>query len=347
MLTDSLKIEETEELVPEVLLFCKYAFHDSILGPITKELDNSGITTWLTGKRHLVYDKFERVKKKYPIIVIADEWVELFRDIAETVIAIGHSPANKNTTLNSRNRDADYIYCSSQYYKNEFIKRGVIPKKEIIVTGYPAASKLFRREMNIHSKFTELMSDSRIKVLFAPTYNRDLNILDALIEEENKSELFARLHHYLIMFKLHPVLNKKYPDQAEWVRNLSLKYSNVYYHESSHDDITDAILSSNIIIGDCSGAMLLAAAGDKPVITYNNPNRERSPYFDKEGPEWKFREDYAYEIDREKVGNLPIIIEEYYKNDYKKTKRKSVVDLLFDNQTNAEKIAAQHIVGLL
>ena len=338
--------------IPKIVLFCKYNFHHSIADPIYKELlkfiDKDLIL--LTGKRHIVYDMFEQTKEKFPIFVLFDEWGSLFRDCSEILITTGHSPANKNTTLSNRNSDMDYIFCPSQYYKTELLKRGAVPKKEIIVTGYPAASRIFRKEINQTSIFRYKSKDEkdRIKVLFAPTYNKDLNIIDALIEAEQKYDLFDKMKEYSITFKLHPVLYKKYPEQAKFVMDLSLKYSNIYYHEDSHDDITDAILWSDIVVGDCSGALLLAAC-NSPVIAYDNPNRYKSEYFDETGPEWEFRDEYAYRIDDVIIHELPYLIREFIHPavDYKKEKRESIINLLFENQTTAEKVIAKQVRNLL
>jgi glycosyltransferase involved in cell wall biosynthesis len=333
--------------VPDIVLFMKYAFHKSTLEPVFKELCKKETKCSLMSKRHLVYDLFESTKIKYPIFVIADEWVSLFRDCSEIVIAINHSPAGKNTTISSRNKDADYIFCQSQYYKNEFIKRGVIPHREIIVTGNPAASKLFRRELS--PDFFLPKNTGKINVLFAPTYNRDLNIMDVLIEENKSSNLFKRLRDFSINWKSHPVLPKKYPEHIDFIRNLTKENFNISYHEDSHDDITDDILWSDLVIGDCSGALLLAAAGGKPVIAFDNPNRRRSEYFDEEGPEWKFRDDYAYRISSSEIKDLPELISKFSSEteDYKKEKRDSLVNLLFDYQKNAEEIVAQSICEIL
>jgi len=332
----------------DVVLFSKYSFHDSCLGPIAEELGKLRINFWMTGKRHLVYDLFNEREKKFKIFVIADEWGNLFRDCSEILITTGHSLASKRTTLDSKNKGMDYIYCPSQYYKTEFIKRGVIPNKEIIVTGYPASSKLFRREIKIISEWSKRMISSRPKILFAPTYNKDLSIMDALISEEKYSNLFWKMEKmYSIAFKLHPVLSKKYPEHAEFVKHLSEKYSNIYYHDDSHSDISGAILWADIVVGDCSGALLLAAAGGRPIVAFDNPNRKKSLYYDETGPEWVFRDEYAYRMNTKEIANLPLLLEEISKNDYMKDVRNMVVNLLFEHQTDAEKVIANNIAGLL
>ena len=331
----------------DVVLFLKYNFHHSVLDPVAKELKKLDVNFLITGKRHLVYDMFEETKKKFPVIILADEWTNLFRDCSEILITVGHSPASKNTTLDPKNAQADYIYAFSKFYKNKFLLKEITPKKEIVVTGNPASSRLFRRELDLHSVWSKKMITSKTKILFAPTYNKDLSILDALIKEEHKSELFLQMSNFSIAFKLHPVLFQKYPEHAEFVKSLSEKYSHVYYHDDSHSDITDAILWSDITVGDCSGALLLAIAGGKPVIVYDNPNRDSSEYYDPNGPEWKFRDDYAYRIEDDNLMNLPNLIVRRLENDFLKDRRNSTVDFLFDHQRNSEKVIAQHIAGLL
>ena len=333
--------------IPSVVLFLKYNFHHSILDPVAKELKKLGINFWMTGKRHIVYDMFNETGKKFPIFVIADEWSSLFRNCSEILITTGHSPANKNTTLDSKNSEMDYIYVPSSYYRDEFIRRNIIPKKEIIVTGYPASSKIFRRELSLSSVWSKNRDDSKIRILFAPTYNKDLNIMEALIKEEAESQLFNRLLSYSVAFKLHGVLPKKYPEHDQFIKDLSNKYPNVYYHEDSHDDISDAIMWSNIVIGDCSGALLLAAAGGVPIIAFDNPNRVRSEYYDSEGPEWKFRDLYSYRIEERNLINLPYLIDEFVHYDYLRKEREKVVDILFEHQRDAEKVIANNIAKLL
>ena len=337
-----------KQKTPEVVLFCKYNFHHSCMDPISKELSKLGIDHLLTSKRHIVYDMFEQTKEKFPLFAIADEWGNLFRDISEILITVGHSMASKNTTLDSKNSLMDYIYVPSQFYKTEFIKRNINPKKEIIITGYPAASKLFRKELDLHSVWSDKFISSKPKILFAPTYNRDLSLMETIIAEEQFANLFLRMNYeYKITWKLHPVLPKKYPHQIKFIKHLSEKYENIYYHENSHEDITNAILWADVVVGDCSGALFLALAGEKPVIAFDNPDRKRSPYYDETGPEWVLRDDYAYRITSSEMCKLPNIIKEVLEFDYKKSSRESVTNLLFENQTNAEKVIAQHIAGLV
>ena len=331
----------------DVVLFKKYTFHKSCLDPIAKELMDLGVKAIQTSKRHLVYDAFEENnKKKFKIMVIADEWGNLFRDISDILITTGHSMASKNTTLNSKNSIMDYIFCPSQYYKTKFLERGIVPKKEIVVTGYPAASRIFRKEFSPEC-FWNNFEKEKIKILIAPTYNRDLSIMDALIKAETERNLFERMNEMVTVFKLHPVLFKKYPEHANFVKSLADKYENVYYHDDSHDDISDLVLWSDVVIGDCSGALLLAAAGEVPIFAYDNPNRETSPYYDPDGPEWKFRKGYSYPLNDINIDTLDKLIRYSCSKDSLCDQRKQVVNLLYDHQENAEKVAARKIADIL
>lgn len=330
-----------------VVLFYKYAFHKSCLDPIAKELDLLEIPYWKTGKRHLVYDEFDKSKKQFDIFVISDEWASLFRKVSKILITTGHSMVSKNTTFNSRNKEMDFIFCPSSFYKSEFLRRKVVPKRDIIVTGYPAASRIFRNEFLKNSIWFREFCTDKLKILFAPTYNRDLSILDYLIKCEAKYQFFKTFEDFFIVFKLHPVLHKKYSQHADFIKYLSLKYPNIHYYEDSHDDITDAILWSDAVVGDCSGALLLALAGNKPIFAFDNPNRFKNPYFDPEGPEWIFRDQYSYQISEENLCELSKMLSHFINEDTKKNSREELVKLLYEHRTDSEKVIANEIVNLL
>jgi len=234
----------------------------------------------------------------------------------------------------------DYIYCASQYYKTEFINRGVMPKKDFVITGYPASDLIFNFR-------DEKVRGDRPRILIAPTYNRDLSLMDALMQLEKEDKLFKSLEEFDILFKLHPVLPKKYPEQMEFCKELSSKYRHVTCRGDTHEDIATSVLWADLMIGDSSGALLLGAAGDIPIIAYNNPNRHRSEYFDSSGPEWRFRGKFAAEILESTIELLPEIIKIQLENDPLKDSRRSVVDLLFDHQGKAGKNIAEHIRSLL
>ena len=332
---------------PDVILFKKYTFHKSCIDPIANELVKIGVDAITTSKRHIIYDTFEQNgNKKFKIVVIADEWGNLFRDVSDILITTGHSMVSKNTTLNSKNSIMDYIFCPSPYYKTKFLHRGIIPKKEIVITGYPAASRIFRKEFSPKC-FWRNFERERLKVLIAPTYNKDLSIMDALIKLETEQKIFERMSDLVFVFKLHPVLYKKYPYQSDFVKALSERYDHVYYHDDSHDDISDLILWCNVVVGDCSGALLLAAAGNKPILAYNNMNRTSSPYYDPDGPEWLFRDEYSYSLTDSNLYLLEDLIIHSYSNDHLMDTRKSVVNLLYSHQESAEVVAAKKIRNIL
>lgn len=320
--------------------------------PISKELDKLGIPHLLTTRRHEVYDLFNQQKKKFKIFVIADEWGSLFRDTAENLITIGHSMVNKNTTLSSKNRDMDYICVPSKYYKNQFLARGINPLKDFWITGYPPADRIFNKEIGISSWWANSLSEKKTEmthILFAPTYNRELNILPILVKCEKEFSMFSEFvlkkNTAKVAFKVHPVLPKKFPEDAEFLRNVCKFYGDsFYYHEDSHSDIADAIQWADVVVGDCSGAMLLAIAKDIPVLLYDNPDKEKSGYYDPEGPEWKLRDKFGYsfsEIREERFLNM-ILLTCFI--DFKKESRRKVIDLLYgEHKGSAAKEIANRI----
>lgn len=332
----------------DIILFKKYTFHASCLDPVSTELHKLGINHLLTSKRHIVYDMFEEHLKQFKIMVIADEWGSLFRDVAETLITTGHSLVSKNTTLDSKNEQMDYICVPSKLYKEMFIERRIKPIKDFWITGYPAADKVFRKEISSDTIWSRELEDSRPKILFAPTYNKDLSIMEALIQLEKETSFFKLFGSYSVVFKLHPVLHKKYPHQAEFVEDLTKKYPFIRYHDDSHSDIADAIIWADVMVGDCSGALLLSAAGGCPVIAYDNPNRERSEYYDPNGPEWIYRDEYAYRITGFKELNvLPNFIDVVLNNDYGKIVRNKFNKKIHVNPGKAAKTIAENIASLI
>ena len=131
-------------------------------------------------------------------------------------------------------------------------------------------------------------------LLIAPTYNKDLNLMEDLMNHER--ELLDLSRNFNIIFKPHPVLPKKYPEQFDFMHHMSEESSGIDYVEESHSDISDYIIWSDVVLGDCSGALILALASCKPIVAYDNPDRCKSPYFDPDGVEWTKRDKYAYRI---------------------------------------------------
>ncbi len=333
----------------DVILFLKYNFHKAGMIPISKQLTKLNIEHEVHSKRHIIYDHFNETKKKFKIFVIGDEWGNLFRDCSENLITIGHSMANKNTTMDRKNSEMDYICVPSMYYKGEFLRRGISPKKDFLITGFPYADRIFNKEIDediyIFQKFNK---NNKKNILICPTYNRDLNLVDEFIRSEKEEsvlkDFFYNNPDAKIIFKPHPVLPKKYPDQMNYVKSLINVYSeNFYYHEDSHDDIADFINWSSIIVGDCSGSILLGAASDKPIFAYDNPNKERSEYFDPEGIEWTFRDLFSTRFFVINKGFFEHILEEL-NNDNKKESRLSLVNLLYgEYQGNSSLQVANYI----
>jgi len=311
----------------DVVLFAKYNFHLSCLSPISVELTKLDIDHLLTTKRYQIYDMCTEHNRKIKIFVMSDEWIDLFRTAAEIIITTGHSLASKNTTFNQRNVNADYICATSEWQKEEFSIRSIRPRKEIWTTGYPAADRILLKKLNPKSNWSNLFYDNGKKnILFAPTYNRDLNFMDNLVQNPL---IFEKLQKYNVAFKLHPVLIKKYPEYESFLLDIVHKWSNVFWDQNSHGDISDAILWADTIVGDCSGALFLSLAKNIPIVAFNNPRKAESPYFDPIGPEWIFRDEYAYTIDD--MENLFGTLEEIFNIDWKNKRREGVRNTVFGN----------------
>ena len=339
----------------DIVLFLKYAFHSSGMNPISNELTKLGIDHVVASKRHIIYDKFNETGKRWKYFIIADEWADLFRNCSENLITISHSMANKNTTFNNRNNEMDYMFIPSHYYKNELLMRGVRPRKKMVVTGYVPADKIFNKKMNTDSWWhqnKERHFGNTVNILIAPTYNRDLSLVDELIRVEHRWEMIRRIvecehTNYRIAFKPHPVLPKKYPDQMSALREFEMTYGpdKFYIHEDSHSDIADAILWSDVVIGDCSGAILLAVAGHKPTLLFSNAFRERSEYYDPTGPEWTFRKRIGRNLTT--FDNLLEDINYTLYKDYVFSERIQLANLIYgEHQGNAAANCAKYIQKL-
>jgi len=289
----------------DVVLFAKLNFHLSCLKPISEELTKLGVRHLLTTKRHQVYDMCDEHNKKMRLMVICDEWANLFRENAEILVTTGHSLVSKNTTYSPKNKDMDYICAASQFQMQEFQRLGVRPKKSFWITGYPAADRIFTRQMNNDSMFFRKKMSPRPKILFCPTYNKELNLMDSFIKHSDN--LCENLRHdgFDIAFKVHPVLPKKHPDHWIKLKEIAFKHG-FYIEEETHADIADAILWADIVVGDCSGAMILATAANIPIILYDNPAMLSSGYFDGNGLEWIHRN--AIGTQTSSVADIPHMI---------------------------------------
>jgi len=317
----------------EIILFAKLNFHRSCLLPVADELTKLDIPHRLTSKRHLVYDEYHE-RGKFKIMVIADEWFNLFRECADIMIGTGHSMVSKNTTFNERNSEGDYICVTSPWQKNEFIQKNVTPRKEFWVTGYPAADKIMKGKLSSGNIYLirDLFMSNLPNLLIAPTYNRDLNLMDDLMKHEK--ELGVLSDYFNIIFKPHPVLPKKYPEQTDFMRKMAQRHGRIFFVEDSHSDISDCIIWSDVVLGDCSGALILALASNKPIIAYNNPNRFTSLYYDPEGMEWKHRSQYAYQV--EDLGHLQEQLRCVVEQDCMKKERTQFRNLIYGESVDGD-----------
>ena len=319
----------------DIVLFLKYNFHKAGMIPISKCLTELGVPHTLTSKRHLIYDHFNETKKKFKLMVIGDEW-NLFKDCAEEIMTIGHSMVDKNTTFSSKNSEMDYICVPSQYYKNEFIKRGISPKKEFFITGFPYADRIFNKQWKRDTWWHNDALKKKIlrkNILFVPTYNAELNLVEDFIKagiQFWKSNLSYKNINFKFAIKPHPVFPKKNPIGAVQLEKFedSLGKDNFYYHNESHDDIADAILWSDVIVGDCSGALLLGVAGDKPILAFNNPHKEKSGYYSPNSLEWTLRDKFATTFENFNM-DFASILHDQIRNDPKKASRTEIKHLLY------------------
>lgn len=268
------------------------------------------------------------VSFKPQILLVADYPYHLYRPrLPGTIIIwVRHGFSSKNILRRSI-MGSDFACVSSEWLRDEYIRKGWNPRFGYWVTGFVPMDRV----LNLQKEVTlpEDFSRGKATLLYAPTWNRFLNSLEILgdkwIEKIRRS-----LPDINVIIKPHPLIPKRFPHFMAMWRESARRNERTLLVEDSNSNIYDYFLSADILLSDASSVIFYFLALDRPVILVNNPLRFKDKEsFDPEGPEWTWR-NLGIQINH--VDELPdALIRSLDKPGEKAEERAFYRDLLFGN----------------
>ncbi len=198
------------------------------------------------------------------------------------------------------------IFKKCFWYDGQIIESG-IPRSDVLFDAFRKA----KINKNMNKKF--LLDDNVIKVLYAPTFRKDLNMDAYQCDFEKIVRAFEKKlgKNVVILIKLHPnVIHLK--DQFD--------YSDKIIDANDISDTQELEIYSDIIISDYSSMLFEFLIMNKPAYVYatdfDNYRKERHLYFDLSKLPFPFSKD-----DNTLIKNIKTFDQDKYLNDIEKFKK--------------------------
>lgn len=267
------------------------------------------------------------------IVVLSDFQSNLFRSSLPNAIIVWtrHGIISKNYAASSIVQ-SDFACVTSQWVKEDFIRKKQLPRCGFWVTGFIPTDVIFNKPpLKGSSEWLCGASAGRPVILYAPTYNASLGSVDVLGEHwidtviEKNPDIF-------IVIKPHPHIPVRKPEWMDILRKAAARHHSVHLLEDCHTSVFELFTSVDILISDASSTIFFFLLCDKPIILIDNPSRhsDRERY-DPEGIEWKWRD---CGITMESVSQIPDAVSACLMNPLENQGiRARYRDLLFDSNT--------------
>ena len=295
---------------------------------------------------HIMKPIFDALKDEYHCLMTAD--LMTLADFKPEVVFVANSQAkpiskyipdacfiytrhgliSKNFVFNAI-QGCDYVCVSSSDQKREFVKRGGIPEDRVWITGYAQMDPLFQKA----TKDTGLQLDGKKPtILYAPTFTPGLSSIPAMTKlMTDQPDQFDDMN---VIMKLHPLAPEIYPKEVRALHQLCQNKENMHFVRARRENIVDYLAHADLLVSDVSSVVFQYLALDRPVVTINNPDRFKSPQYDRDGLEWKWR-DMGEEVDQ-MADLLPVINRALENPTAKQEIRSKYRDLLFGDVTDGQ-----------
>jgi hypothetical protein len=314
-----------------------YDFHHAMLSPIYSLLKDE-FPCLITKEVRLV------ISFKPKILVLADAHYHYFRDKlpGSIIIWVRHGFSDKNY-VSYCIAGCDFACVSSNWVRDEYIRRGVQPRLGYWVTGFvPMDTVLSRNKSFKKPVLPKTFSQGRATLLYAPTYNKYFSSAEVLGAQWIDTITHA-MPEINIIIKPHPVIPRIFPRWMAMWRNAARRHKRALLIEDANTDVYGYMDSTDILLSDVSSVIFYFLAFDRPIILVNNPQRFKNrSAFNPSGPEWTWR-DMGIQIDH--VEELPDALEQslLHPEEFSKQRalyRKRIFGNLLDGRA-AERIADQ------
>jgi hypothetical protein len=300
---------------PKIGFHILWDFHHSVLDPIYDLLKDDFNCLMTKNVENLI-------QFNPKVLILADRQYHLFRNgLPKTIIVwTRHGFASKNEAGKGVT-GCDFACVSSEWVREEFIKRGFIPNLGFWVTGFPAADILFQKSSNLDNNLPKNFLNRKPMLLYVPTYNELLNSVNVLGENwiDKLREILPEIN---IIIKPHPVIPEKNPEWMDMWRNAANRNERTLLIEDTHSSVYQYLRFADILLSDACSVIFYFLAFNKPIILVNNPNRfKERQFYDEKGPEWTWR-DMAVEID--KANELPSAVLRCLKTPEEKSEKRLI-----------------------
>jgi len=274
----------------KVLLVCSLPFHRWIMGPLAMELWRRGREVrWFVHRPRGPQDWLYRSRESMrwlsnlgrswgaTMVVAADyPYVPLRELVGAPVVGVRHSLASRRNTWEQKQAGADWLVTWSAWDDDEFLSRGVSPRRWTMRAGCVWVDPLLAPAPE---------PKPGAPVLWAPSLNPDLACRSRVTEE--LTDLAASGRPVVVR----PHAATLWREQG-WVRSLRKRGLRVVA-PSEMEGPWLALESCALLVTDVSGIGLLAAhaqGGRLPVVQVDPLVRAHHEQFDPRGPEWLFRD---------------------------------------------------------
>jgi CDP-glycerol glycerophosphotransferase (TagB/SpsB family) len=201
-------------------------------------------------------------------------------------VHVRHGLASKGVPERSF-RAADYVCLTSEAVRDDFLAKGIRPRRDYWITGYVQMDNLLRAPR------PAALPRNRRVVLYAPTWHDGLSSLPMLLPQAPEL-LRAGREDTFVVIKPHPLVQQgRDPRTAPWMEQLRATCrgrANTLLIDERGADIMPWLNAADVLVTDCSSTQLEFLALDRPMVLIDNPERFTSPHFDSSGYEWAWRD---------------------------------------------------------
>ncbi len=291
--------KEAEKSRPRIAFHMNEGFHYNIMKPIFDAFkDDTPV---------LMCDAINCLKWFNPdVIFVANSQARKLRTLFPNAIFIytRHGLISKNFAYEAA-RTCDYICLPSEDVFDQYVSEGGFDPDQLWVTGYSQMDPLFQ---GIQLPIKPTLSAAKECVLYAPTFTEGISSVAMITPLIESGALDVGRE---LIIKPHPLSFRTQKPFMKRLKEYASARANVHFIDQAGEDIIPYLQVADILISDASSTMFLYLALDKPIIAINNPDRFKSPRFDENGIEWRWRE-IAQQV--EDIQLLPNLLNECLKH---------------------------------
>lgn len=237
----------------------------------------------------------------------------------------------------------DTVFCVAAYQVEELRKIEEIyglPKKDLIVTGYPLAEKIYRDHQKLEKK-----PNAPAIILVAPTWGPS-SIMESCIEPMIRAFADSK---YQVWLRPHPEFMKRNPARMRHLQNMVAQTKNISFQLEMSS--TQCLHEADILITEHSSISFEYAFGtERPVLFIDTPMRVDNPEWTKLGMEPvenTYRSKVGARLSPDDIDQLISTIDslEMGMPEFKENLPK-VRDEMVANWLHSSEIGADHIIKL-